>query len=107
MLLDRQRWSQQLHAMSAPQRRILGRHRVRPGHFAEKSLHLSCGQERNQNAPARLADESPDVGHLARGQQRLARLEAETLCTNLKPKLAFEDIEPLILLIKLPSCYHA
>src|SRR5579883_271971 len=98
-LRDRQRWAQQLHPVSAPQLRVLGRHRVGPGHCAEKSLHLPCGQEGNQNAATRLPDKGPDMWNPPRGQQGLARLETETLRANLELKLAFEHIEPFILLI--------
>jgi hypothetical protein len=39
------------------------------------------------------------MGNLAWGQQRLTRVEEETLCSHLKLELAFEDIEPFILVV--------
>src|SRR5260370_17719148 len=45
------------------------------------------------------------MGNLARCQQRITRLEAKTLCPHLKLELAFEDIEPFILVIMQMACW--
>jgi hypothetical protein len=49
-LLYRQRRPQQLHAMSAPQRRVLRRHRVSFSYLAEKRLHFARRIKRNQHS---------------------------------------------------------
>src|SRR5712691_11029281 len=104
-LLDWQRWSQQLHTMSAPYSRFLRGHRVGLGHFAEEGFHFPSREKRDENpAPCRTF-KGPDMGNPARCQQRITRLEAKTLYPHLKLELAFEDREPFILVIMQMACW--
>ncbi len=58
-----------------------------------------AGHERDQDPTARVADVRPDVGHLARREERVARLEPEPLRPDLDKELALKGVEPLVLII--------
>src|SRR5437899_3366957 len=85
--------------MSTPYSRFLRGHRVSTGHLAEEGFHFPCREKCDENPATCLTDKGPDMGNLTRCQQRITRLEAKTLCSHFELELAFEDIEPFILLI--------
>src|SRR5260370_6210728 len=103
-LLDWQRRYEQLHSMGTPSFRILRGHRVGLGHFAKEGFHVPSREKRDEKPATCLTDKGPDMGNPARCQQRITRLEAKTLCSHLELELAFEDIEPFILVIMQMAC---
>lgn len=103
-LLDWQRWSQQLHAMSTPYPWLLRGHHVGLGHFTEEGFHVPSGRKRYQDPATRLPDKGPDMGNLPRCQQRITRVEVEMVSSHLELELAFEDGEPFILIIMEVAC---
>src|SRR5690349_17263978 len=82
-----------------PQLRILGRHRICLGHFTKERFHFACRQEGDQYPAPRFTDICPNVGHLAWCEERIAWLESHPLLPNLDQKLAFQHVEPLVLVI--------
>jgi hypothetical protein len=91
--------------MGTPYSRILRGHRVGLGHLAEEGFHFPSREKRDENPATCLTDKGPDMGNLARCQQRITRLEAKTLCPHLELELAFEDIEPFLLVIMQMACW--
>jgi len=69
----------------------LGGHRVALDDFAEEGSHFPSGQKRDQNPATCLTDKGPDMGNLAWRQQRVPRVEVETLRSHLELELTFED----------------
>src|SRR5437763_6615768 len=74
-----------------------GGHSIGPGHFAEKGFHFSSGQERDENPAACFTNKGPKMRNRTWCQQRITWLEVETFQSYLALELAFEDIEPFIL----------
>src|SRR5216683_5084713 len=90
--------------MGTPYSRILRGHRVGLGHLAEEGFHFPSREKRDENPATCRTFKGPDMGNLARCQQRITRLEAKTLCPHLELELAFEDREPFILVIMQMAC---
>ena len=61
----RQRRPEQLHAISAPECRVLLRHRVGFRHFAKERFHFAGRHKGDQHPAAYVSDEGPDMRHLA------------------------------------------
>src|SRR5712691_6300370 len=104
-LLNWQRRSKPLHPMGTPYSRILRGHRVGLAHLAEEGFHFPSREKGDENPATCRTFKGPDMGNLARCQQRITRLEAKTLCPHLELELAFEDREPFILVIMQMACW--
>src|ERR1700730_11106990 len=88
--INEQRRSHPLHPIVTPEySQLLRGHRVGWSHFAEEGFHFPSREKRDENPATCLTDKGPDMGNLARCQQRITRLEAKTLCPHLELELAF------------------
>src|ERR1700676_3636098 len=68
-------------------------------YLAEELLHLACGLVHINNFARLPAHAGPHVGNLARNENGLTGAHAKSLITNLKFKLAIDDVDPLILAV--------
>jgi hypothetical protein len=84
--------------VGAPQPGVLDGHGVGFGHFAEEGFHFSRRRKDHQDAPHPTPSIRPDMRDAARAEERVAGLKAHLFLPDLEQKLAFEDVEPFILL---------
>src|SRR5260370_1892803 len=68
-------------------------------YLAEELLHLACGLVHINNLARLPAHAGPHVRNLARYENGLTGPHAISLITNLKLKLAINDVDPLILVV--------
>jgi hypothetical protein len=97
-LLDSEGRAEQLHVELVEEGGVLCDHGVGFADLTEEGFHLACGRERDEQLSRAVADEGPGVGHVSGAEDGVAGVEGQALVTDLREELAFENVEPLVLM---------
>ena len=98
MLLDGERWADELHVELAEESGVLCDHGVGFADAAEEGFHPACGGEGDEQLSGAVAGEGPGVGQISWCEERVAGAQGVAFGADLGDELAFEDVEPLVLM---------
>ena len=96
--------SEQFHPVGAPEDGVVRRHGVGFRYLTKECFHFAGRRQRDQQPAELVADVRPHVWNLARCEERIARLQIESLLADLDEVLPFQHVEQFILLQMEVTC---
>jgi hypothetical protein len=96
--LDGEGWADELHVELAEEGGILRDHRVGLADSTEERFHLARRGEGDEKPSGTVAGEGPGVGKVSGGEDGVARAQGAAFGADLDEELAFESVEPLVLM---------